>query len=486
MTPRRAKGLEFCSEARRQAGLSEAFIHELKHYTGSKGRPPILWIYNPHCDSEIARGLPGFTASQGARRLSQDLEHLPMFLALDKDLVLVKERPRTDWIASLQEIGFKTPEFSEYKGLGSLQSIRPPKLGGIEPWGWSPDTLEGFRPLHPRLVQMNEGNSLWCERLFQSKDFRQTGLGKLFSKTWSVQFLREWLVSHPNTHHLFGPPELVGSSYSDWVTAKEKIGEILAESQDASAMVKAPFGTAGRQVRQVRALKELSGPVGGWIQNILSSQGAIVVEHRLEKVCDLSIQIEVKEEGIQLLEVRHFITGPRNEYRGTYLGAKFRSLAPKHARFLHSVFNEWREFVRDAGLRLREEGYRGPAGIDALMWSDKTGNFKIKPMVEINPRWTMGRVALELEKQLAPGVSALWAFLPLREIMKRGFENVESFARELERRHPIHKTTTHSGENRIQSGVVFTNDPLRAKEVLTVIGTLPNADLENYLKPLLS
>ena len=60
LNPRRAKGSEFCATARRMAGFSESFIQALQAHAGSKGRPPTLWLYNPYCESQIAREDRGF------------------------------------------------------------------------------------------------------------------------------------------------------------------------------------------------------------------------------------------------------------------------------------------------------------------------------------------------------------------------------------------------------------------------------------------
>jgi uncharacterized ferritin-like protein (DUF455 family) len=475
LNPRRAKGLEFCAEARRQAGLSDTYIHELEIYSGSKGRPSILWLYNPSCDLEIARGKPGYTPTAGSQRLMHDLESLPMFLALDKDLVLVEHKPRSDWIASIQKCGFKTPEFL-VKKKSVEDSVRITKIGGFEPWGWSPDTFEAFRPMKSRIVRVSAGNGLWCEKILGLKSYAQTGLGPLFSKSWSVQFLKEWMTSAPpeSSEH-FGPLEIVGCSFESWESAELRLREILGAQK--TAMVKAPYGTAGTQVRHLCNVEELQGKMGGWIRNVLRSQGAIIVEEYLDQVYDLSVQLDVRDEGVEILGVRRFITGRQNEYRGTYLGKKLTGFAEADLRSIHALLSQWRPFIVALGKRLREEGYRGPAGVDALLWRDLKGCLKLKPLIELNPRWTMGRVALELEKSLKPGVQGLWAFLPIREIKKLGYENVQSFVRAWTEKYPLQLAEVGGGQQRIESGVVFTNDPVYAREVLTILAVLPETEL---------
>jgi uncharacterized ferritin-like protein (DUF455 family) len=477
LTPQRAKGFEFCEEARRQAGFSETFIRELGVYSGSKGRPPVVWVYNPHCDSEIARGKVGFSPTEGARLISQDLETVPVFLSLDKDVVLVQNRPRTEWIESLQRSGFRTPEIVEIKDQDFFQSIKAPKIGGIEPWGWSPDIFQKVKPLRSRLVDVDGGNSPFCKKILDVTTFEETGLGKLFSKAWSVLYLREWIEAHPESQSLFGGSEWVGSPLKDWDSVSNRIQEILFSGN--SVMVKAPYGTSGMQVRKIQEQKELQGPVAGWIKKVLSSQGAIIVEPGLNRLFDLSIQMEITDSRIQLLEARQFIVGSRHEYRGTYLSRKMPGLEAEHHQFFHQAISQWHSFLRNLGEKLRDEGYRGPAGVDAFLWKDENGNLKLKPLVELNPRWTMGRVALELEKQFAPGTSGVWLFIPLREIKSRGYESADLFAQELQRKYPL-KIRQINGNPRIESGVVFTNDPMNAKSVLTILASLPNPDLAEF------
>jgi uncharacterized ferritin-like protein (DUF455 family) len=457
MTAQRAKGHEFSIEARRNAGFSEDFIRKLSLFSGSKGRPPVVWLYNPHCDSEIARAKPGFTATEGARRLSEDLQCMPLFLASEQDLVLAQKKPSIDWISDLQSAGFKTPEFSE--------SVRAPKIGGLEPWGWSPDSFAAFQSLKEKLVDTSDGNSQWSRQILSHSSYIETGMGKLFSKSWSVGFLREWMEKNPD----FGEIEAVGMVFSDLDTSIKEIERIF--TQGNHAMLKAPYGTSGMQVREVRELSELKTdvPLYGWIKSVLSTQGSIVVEQFLNKVSDFSTQMEIGLDRTAIYDSRFFFTGSRNEYRGSYLGKKHPAINEEQTRFLFSTREKRTDLLKDLAERLRAEGYRGPVGIDSLLYRDASGNLKLKAIVEINPRWTMGRVALELEKKLAPGVSGLWIFLPAKTILNSGFESIEKFASAWKARHPL-KMIQAGGGPRIQNGIVFTNDPGQAQEVLTAMG----------------
>src|SRR6185503_10009987 len=56
---------------------------------------------------------------------------------------------------------------------------------------------------------------------------------------------------------------------------------------------------------------------------------------------------------------------------------------------------------------LKRASYLGPVGIDAFVYRTAQGEPRLKPVVEINPRYTMGRLTLELMRQTAPGSHGL-------------------------------------------------------------------------------
>ena len=480
MTPRRAKGLGFSAQARRLAGFSERYIRELEVYGGSKGRPPEFWLYNPLCDAEIARGKPGLSPAEPVRRLGLDLEPLLMMLASDQDVVLVHELPRSGWLKRMRELGFTVPEFRVLGKPG--ETPREDKIGGLQPWGWSPEPFERFRPWRERLLKIDGANGEWAAGLLARADFAATGLGRFFSKQWSAEFLRDWIASHPEDEPVFGSEAEVGRVFGDWESARACL---LASFEDGGRrlLAKAPWGTSGTQNKRILDPSEIEGPLGGWIRNQIETQGCVLLEPWLDKVADLSIQLDVAPSGVRWLGIRRFHTGARLEYRGTELDPKLSTLAEPTQRFVHSEaqpLERWKRLARSVGQALAQAGYQGPAGIDAMIWRDATGALKLKPLVELNPRWTMGRVALAIESRVLPGTPARWVFVSRRDLPAG--QDFAAWAAQLEARHPVRQQPSGGGM-RISEGIVFSTDPERAREVLTVLSVGSKACAEAGLTP---
>ena len=224
-------------------------------------------------------------------------------------------------------------------------------------------------------------------------------------------------------------------------------------------VLKAPWSTAGKGIQRVAVLTDLNVALRGWIANVVAAQGALIVEPWLDKEHDVSIQIEVRPNGTtRLLEAREFRNDARWQYRGTILGRNFWRLGPEARRLMDAVRSAWQLLAHDVGRALAEAGYRGPAGIDAMIWRSAAGELRFKPLVELNPRWTMGRVALALESHIAAGVRAAWLF-----------ERVDAIdAATLQRAYPAHFIDTPTGR-KLERGVFFTTDPSTARAVVTML-----------------
>jgi len=58
------------------------------------------------------------------------------------------------------------------------------------------------------------------------------------------------------------------------------------------------------------------------------------------------------------------------------------------------------EAARTVADELHARGYRGPFGIDAYQYRDKSGRVALNPLSEINARMTFGHVARRLAEAL--------------------------------------------------------------------------------------
>ena len=98
---------------------------------------------------------------------------------------------------------------------------------------------------------------------------------------------------------------------------------------------------------------------------------------------------------------------------------------PRITRFLMER-PEKRLGIYDDGLRetlesrLRDAGYTGPVGVDAFVYEDEAGELCLRAMSEVNARYTMGRVAVELAKRRPNGKGVRFEIVPKETELAEG------------------------------------------------------------------
>jgi hypothetical protein len=115
-------------------------------------------------------------------------------------------------------------------------------------------------------------------------------------------------------------------------------------------------------------------------------------------------------------------------------------------------------------VELHKAGFVGPIGIDAFVYETQEGVRRLKPIVEINPRYTMGRLTLELMRHAAPGSSGVFRLVNKAQLHERDLEDFQSYAKRLSDRFPLRL----EGEPmaKIREGAICLNDPEQAEVVL--------------------
>jgi len=419
--------------------------------------PEVHW-FNPSCEGQVAFDRPGFTPARLPRQMAADFASLPMFLCAAADVVLVRQKPSSSFLGQMRRLNFSLPEFVEYppQGLAGLDlGDRPIRC--LRPWGWSPESVDFMAPLRARLPSGESASTFWNE------DIR-----RLYSKAWSAGVLRGFLDEHPAAW--LCDQRAVGTACSSSEKVRAEVHRLRDEGVDA--VVKAAFGSSGQD--QIRLgggwfRKEQTG----WLRNILREQGCVVVEPLLDKVFDLSVHFDIAASGkAAVMGWTRFFTDRKGQYRGTLIHHRDTDLDTDVRKFLDGdgrgsphLQKLCQTLVRYVAERMADTGYTGPVGIDALVYRAGDG-LRLKPIVEINPRFTMGRVALHLGQRVDPGRTALWLVLRRRDICAAGFADVAAFARHMEDRYP---PVVMPDGKQFREGVLFTTDPFQARAFVTVL-----------------
>jgi hypothetical protein len=130
-----------------------------------------------------------------------------------------------------------------------------------------------------------------------------------------------------------------------------------------------------------------SGNLDSFLAREFSQNRPVLGEPWLSRTLDFSSQWEVGE-TVQLIGVTQF----EASQRGTYLAT-----LPVEERYRHFI-DRHLEVAWPIVQKIQKMGFFGSLGIDAFVY----GNGQVHPIVEVNARKTMGRVALEIQKYRGP------------------------------------------------------------------------------------
>ena len=469
LTPNRAKGIGFNVEGRRRAGLSDEFIDELEIYSRSRGRCPSVYWFNPTCDQEA--GLRGrYTPTKRIREMARDLASLPMYLGAGDDAILVPERPTVGFLRSVHEAGFAIPEFVTYGGgsvNASTTDLADRRLQSLRPWGWSP---EGTRALGPLFANLPQGQSSIPEA---------EAMRGLHSKSWSLQLLKSLLSDIDEDLDWICDSSAVGEVCTSVGQVEAWVDRLLA-SGHSQVVIKGPFGAAGQdQIRlaigQGNTFEErTTGAKIAWLQRLLRDFDEVVVEPWLAGRIDLSAQFVTQpNRPIRFLGITRFVTDARGQYAGSFIHQKVASLDENERRFLYGGSpggKRLQHLFEHLGTIIEQQtegiGYYGPIGVDALVYEEgSSGRLKLKPVIEVNPRYTMGHLALKLAPRVNASRTALWTILRVQDAVEAGFSSISDFSAHMERKHPCGMTD----DGLISSGILFTSDPTQARAYTSLL-----------------
>jgi uncharacterized ferritin-like protein (DUF455 family) len=446
MTPARAKGLTFDRDGRIASGLPISYIDELEVHFQSKGRPPRVFWFNPACEQEISFGSNKWTPPKPIADLTDDYAILMSLFAHSDDVVLVSEHPHTEHLKRFYDWGFSIPEFVEMRKINQLH-LR--KIESFHPWGWSPEATRVFNKIKRCLLNPT----------YSPPTVDTNAHSSLSSK-----------ATLPDIRKKLEIADIDSIKVSTVEECKNAIAKTLLRTKKY-AVIKSPFSASGRGMLRAESTT-LPANASKWIQDELGRHGALTVEPWLEKKFDFSAHVDIEADGrVKFAGITRFWTDQRGQYRGHLIGRTTDDLGPEVIQTWHREDHGWAAILKSVSIKVGEYastlGYYGPLGVDSMVYCENS-QLKIRPLLEINPRWSMGRVALALQKKITAKHCAILIHINRKECQASGHGNFSDLYHAIADCYP---NEIFSSENSkiIRQGVFCINDPKSAKQTLAMV-----------------
>ena len=324
----------------------------------------IVHVFNPEHDIALAANLSNFTAPHAGRQLRADLGYLPALWADDADAVLVEnmDYAQRQYYRLRSRIGGRQPLFVDRHQLSRMSFTR------VEPWGWDLALRSQLLRYGVDCVPAEEEIAV-----VRHLSHRRTAAQLL------PQLQREGTV---------------GESYE--CTCGKDVEELL--QRYGQVIMKAPWSSSGRGLRFLSLQNTPFAKQANWFNNIVRTQGSVMVEPLYARVKDFGMEFSADAEGrihYEGLSLFHTVNG-------AYVGNLITTEERKRELLSHYVPVCLLDWTQQQIVRLLHvDGYWGPFGIDMMIVRNEGGGFLLHPCVEINLRRTMGHVALAVSPATA-------------------------------------------------------------------------------------
>jgi hypothetical protein len=311
---------------------------------------------NADFETELAASGSVYRRTHTYAALNQKLAPHLLWLASPGDALLVEEPPSETLTREAAERGVELI-------LHANASQQPDRI--FTPWGWTPGAAKLGESLGARLPHV----SLETVR-------------RVNSKLWSHALEQELGLAMRGA--------MVAADFAELQAAVAG----ACPGTDDKWVIKSPFGFAARE-RVLGRGSRLEGAQATWVRRQFAKGNALIFQPWLERVREYGVTLEIKPDGeIDLNGISDLQTNGAGTGTGYLLGRPIDS--PQRVAELERL-------AQTIGTRLFREGYTGPAGVDALEHTNG-----LHPLLEINARYTMGFVALAIERALKPQTPILW------------------------------------------------------------------------------
>ncbi len=329
-----------------------------------------LFLGNFNFEHQLA-ALPKSPGPMAVARIAAELSSAWLGMAQANDAVWMPEIPDADFPADMVSQGF--PQLHWIQSIAELGEVERNSSLELYPWGWSLEAVEwaekqGLRTDPPPLHAVREANS----RRFSFGLERELDLG-----------LKQAV---------------------ELATIEDCVSSLQSYATESRWVIKSEFGMSARERLLGRGPNLLPNQIA-WAQKRFEAGLHLFWEPWVQSLGEAGLQFEVPKSG-RGEPYCVGITPLLTDDVGTYRGSRF-DLSKTSSL-------DWSPAL-EAGLlaasRAQALGYFGPLGIDAMWYLDQDQTPKLRPLQDINARWTMGRLSLGFRSLLNPGEAGAWVHL---------------------------------------------------------------------------
>ena len=336
-----------------------------------------LHRFNPGHETAVGIGQANYTPDAASRRMADDLETLPLWYADSGDSVWITHTEGADqFLDSLPLFLRPDVRLLTADALCRLSAdVEGPLLA--TPWGFSPDVLAAFERLRRRGAPILV--PAWSDAL-RTLTHRQTAARCL------ERVLRRL-------------PELPPIAVPRFCASVGEVVDYVTTCQ-APFMLKTPFSCSGRGILTLENAS-ITDPERRWIEGALRRWGVVSIEPKLDKTADFALEFHSDGHGcVTYAGLSVFDTHPRGAFTGARLGDpdRLRGQLPDILR--GPLFDRLRTAVTDTLCDTVGRIYGGYLGVDMLVYRRPDGSAAVHPFIELNLRYTMGLVAVELSRRV--------------------------------------------------------------------------------------
>ncbi len=324
---------------------------------------PSLWIGNFSFEDQL---LGRRDQSSIIQRFEAELTPCLAAAASEDDLILCPKIVDEGFRTKLINLGFAAPNFISLKQL----KMNRGKITELSPWGWTDQIRDLAQELEIQ-VQSPPHEAVLATN----------------SRSCSLMLSRKLSCQLPGEMEVHSMSELKRA---------------LSQSTFADGFVmKSEFGQSGRGQIMSRG-NDLSENENRWAKKRFENGRTLYLEPKLNPVNEFGIQWEIPQQGAPaLFGITSLNSGRNGQFTSSTVNIQL-DLFPE----LEFIIEKQQEACHE----IQKTGYFGPMGVDAMVYVDADEARKIRPLQDINARWTMGRLAICWASICFPGKkNVTWA-----------------------------------------------------------------------------